>query len=123
MKRLACLLLLPLVVACASTPRTSAPQWLVGTWIMMDAHTSFPAGCASDLPIAYRADGTYLYLDERGTWRLDGDRLTETVLEGGEPGESGEPMITGIEVAGPDSFTKTWPDGESAIFRRCPQPE
>lgn len=124
MNRLLVLALPLLAVACATTPTTTAtPQWLVGTWLMMDEATSFPDGCSSDLPVAYSADGTYAFFDERGTWRLDGSRLTETLTEGGEPGDDRGPTVTRIEPAGPDSFVKHWPDSEPATFRRCPPSE
>jgi hypothetical protein len=119
--RLSVLALPLLLAACATTPREGAADtWLVGTWLMPDESTPFPLGCESDQPIRYEADGRFAVYEESGTWRLDGDRLTETLTEAGEPGDIGRHTVTRVVPSGPDAFVKHWPDGASATFRRCP---
>jgi len=121
MNRLAILALPLLLAACATTPRQvpAADSWLVGTWLLPDESTPFPLGCESDQPIHYQADGRFAVYEERGTWSLDGDSLTETVTEAGEPGDVGRRTVTRVVPTGPDAFVKHWPDGEPATFRRC----
>ena len=123
MKRFAILALPILLAACATTPRQASPaaqSWLVGTWLMPDESTPFPLGCSSDQPIHYNADGTYAFYGESGTWRLDGDRLTETLTEGGEPAEIGRPYVSRVERRGDEAFVKTVENGPAATFWRCP---
>ena len=121
MNRAAILALPILLAACATTPRDGAAEsWLVGTWLMPDDSTPFPLGCESDQPIRYDADGRFAVYEESGTWRLDGDRLTETLTEGGEPAEIGRPHVSRVERSGPDAFVKSWEAGEPLTFRRCP---
>ncbi|HEX8192633.1 MAG TPA: hypothetical protein VF552_07000 [Allosphingosinicella sp.] len=119
-----------LLSACATTGAGTAPtpQWLVGSWLMMDPGERNLVACASFAPIGYEADGDYVLFDERGTWRLDGDRLTETATEVDDPqapGASaiGQPQTSRIARTGRDSFVKTFASGGRAIFRRCPPPE
>jgi hypothetical protein len=85
----------------------------------------FPLGCESDIGITYLPNGTYRLLEESGTWRLDGDRLTETPTEAHEaaqPGtvQIGKPLTSRLQWQGPDTFLKTCPNGEAITFRRCP---
>lgn len=117
-------LLLPFVLAaCATTPRSagsSASSWLVGTWLMVDESTPFPLGCSSDQPIRYDPDGTFAFQDERGTWALQADRLTEILTEGGDPADHDRPYVSRLSPAGGDSFDKALADGTAMTFRRCP---
>jgi hypothetical protein len=121
MKCLLPLALLVHVTGCATSGRApAAPSWLVGTWLMPDQSTPFPHGCNSDQPIRYNADGTFAFADERGTWRLDGNRLTETLTEGGEPGEHGQAHVSQVIQTEPDAFAKSLETGAAVTFRRCP---
>ena len=104
------------------------PAWLAGTWLMIGPDLEFPLACASGLPIAYRSDGTYGLFDEEGTWRLEGDRLTETMTEiletaEPEPERVGRPYQSRIRRTGPNAFMKTYADGATELFRRCPSPQ
>ncbi len=127
MKRIAILCLLAATSACATMDR-SRPSWLAGSWLMMEDGANFPLSCASGLPIRYLPDGAYRLMEERGVWRLQGDRLTETILQTNEAGppeeevEIGRPYESRIERMGPDSFRKSFADGDSVLFRRCPEP-
>jgi hypothetical protein len=127
-KRLACMAA-ALLGACATTG-SSQPraEWLVGTWLMLAPDLEFPTACASGLPISYQRDGTYRLFEEHGTWRLEGDRLTETATGATEdvidPAEVqiGVPFVSRIDWQGRDTFRKTYADGSVETFRRCPPP-
>jgi hypothetical protein len=96
---------------------------LAGRWLGLHKGVRFPLGCDSGEPIFYRDDGKYMAEGVIGTWRLQGDRLTETatqVEEPGEPGAVGRPYVTRIAWEGPDTFIKTFPGGRRMPFRRCP---
>jgi hypothetical protein len=56
----------------APLPAGGIAQWLVGTW-------SFEKECASDFVVTYEAGGKLDNSGETGTWKLDGDTVTETV--------------------------------------------
>ena len=129
MRLKAALLAALLLAGCATTPRRQSHggHWLVGTWLMLAEDIEHPLACASGLPIAYAPSGTYQLFDESGRWRLDGDRLTEIATEITDPGEEGVPEIgrlyvSRIERRGPDEFRKTFADGNTETFRRCPNP-
>jgi hypothetical protein len=93
---------------------------------MTDPDLEFPASCASGLPISYDLRGTYSLFDESGTWRLEGDRLSETATEAHEdviePTEVqiGVTFVSRIQRRGRDMFRKTFADGRTETFRRCP---
>jgi hypothetical protein len=135
MKRFLYLAPVLLLAACAATPRSTMPgtavptaAWLAGTWLMMDDDLEHPISCNSGLPIGYSRDGRYTLFEESGTWRLQGERLTETATEvhdGADPAEValGRPIVSRIERMGPDSLRKTFADGSKATFLRCPKPQ
>lgn len=114
-----------LLSACATVPDPGAGQ-LAGTWVMMADDLEFPLACASGLPITYAPDGTYGLLEERGTWRLEGDRLIETATEAtpdateGAAIEIGVPYRSTLRWIDRDAFRKTFADGSVETFRRCP---
>lgn len=71
-------ILLALATQVAHDPR------LVGDWVPAEAFAgapSTPTDCATDFGVTYAADGTWrtFFGDERGTWRMEGDRLVETL--------------------------------------------
>ena len=122
MRGLFVLLLLSLA-GCATTRASSESDWLVGSWLMMEGDVEFPLACESGLPIHYSRDGTYVLFEGDGTWRLRGDRLTETATDSAadEPEAAiGVPFTSRIQRIGPDEFRKTFAGGEAATFRRCP---
>jgi hypothetical protein len=96
---------------------------LAGRWLGLHRRVRFPLGCDSGEPISYAEDGTYVSEGVIGTWRLQGDRLIETateIAEPGEPGALGRPYVSRIAWKGSDRFVKTFADGRSMTFRRCP---
>lgn len=99
---------------------------LVGAWAPV-TNIDDPSACAGDTGIRYAADGTYETLHQVGTWRLDGDRLTETPTEATDAADPdrvkiGEPITTRVGWQGPDRITITGADGQEMTLRRCPQP-
>lgn len=131
MKRVISLAAALLLAGCATTPvppSARSSSWIVGTWLGVetDADRDLVA-CDSGLPIGYRADGTYVLFEERGTWRLDGDRLTEVVKEIHETADSSEaeidrPYVSRVRRVDGNSFVKTFADGGRMLFLRCPAP-
>ena len=115
---------MPAKPCAAGTGKATQRSRLAGTWIFIKSKTRFPDACQGDTGITYEADGTYQLLEESGTWRLKGDRLTETPTEaheGAQPGsvKIGEPFTSRLQWQGPDTFTKTHPGGKITL-RRCP---
>lgn len=128
MKRLVSLAAALLIAGCATTPRPSNPRpasWIIGTWLGIESEADRDlAACQSGLPIGYRADGTYVLFEETGTWRLDGNRLTEVVTEIEEGADSSEvevkkPYVSRVRQIDADSFVKTFADGSTMLFLRC----
>jgi hypothetical protein len=133
MKRLLCLASLSLLAACATNPPPTVAgvlptgDWLTGMWLMIEDRSEHPVGCSSGLPISYSRDGRYSLFEESGTWRLAGDRLTETATEvhdGADPAEVAldRPQASRIERLGPNAMRKSFASGLRAIFLRCPSP-
>lgn len=58
----------------------SLKSWLVGTW-------SFEDNCASDFLVHYKADGTVENSGDTGTWKVDGESVTETITRQFRSGE------------------------------------
>lgn len=110
-----------LLSACA-TPRlpVTGQPWLVGNWVVVgEGGSPYPDACESDAPVHYDARGTYSMDAEAGTWRLEGDRLTESPTAG-ETAEVDRPTNSRVDHSGPDEFRKFFADGRSLLFRRCP---
>lgn len=59
-----------------STAVTASEQarWLVGSW-------SFEQSCATDFLIHYNADGSLQNGEDSGSWAINGDSVTETLVE------------------------------------------
>lgn len=96
---------------------------LAGRWLGLHNGVQFPLGCDSGEPVFYGRDGKYVTEGVIGTWRLQSDRLIETateIAEPGEPGAIGRPHVSRIVWKGSDRFVKTFADGRSMTFRRCP---
>ncbi|MDF7776469.1 hypothetical protein P1X14_14535 [Sphingomonas sp. AOB5] len=58
----------------AAAPAGDLAAWLVGTW-------AFSGECSTDLVVTYEADGKLDNSGNHGSWKLDGDTITETVTE------------------------------------------
>lgn len=91
------------VTATAPPPSAATPlrQWIVGTW-------SFDTSCATDFIIHYEPGGRLDNAGEVGTWMLDGDLLTETIVErfenGGEaPVKLDPPVIRTYQISQRDA--------------------
>ena len=63
---------LPHLPDIAPLPAGGMVQWLAGTW-------SFEKECATDFIVTYEPGGKLDNSGEMGTWKLDGDTITETV--------------------------------------------
>lgn len=63
---------LPHLPDTAPLPAGGMVQWLAGTW-------SFEKECATDFIVTYEPGGKLDNSGEMGTWKLDGDTITETV--------------------------------------------
>ena len=127
MRQLLWALPLGLLQGCAG-PQTSPREWLVGDWLEMSAETKHPLQCASDVGITYKTDGSYSLLEEIGTWRLEGNVLTETATEAADAGdpaevEAGRPYVSTIRKLSKDRFEKRLADGQILDYRRCPDRE
>lgn len=115
-----------LLAGCITPSAPTPSSWLVGLWLGEDEGVEFPLSCASGLPIRYLPRGRYELFEERGTWRLDGDRLTETATEASEVADAGtpdigRPYVSRIARDGDGAFLKTFADGAQMRFRRCPE--
>ena len=99
---------------------------LTGEWDWMDGHSEFPKVCGSDGTIQYHADGSFSLWGEAGTWRLDGEALTETVtdidwLHSDRPAEEiGKANVSTVKWLDQNTFLKRYADGDLQAFRRCP---
>ena len=78
-----------LLLAASSNP--SHPSWMVGTWGWQNAGEK-GTDCGSDHDSTYNRDGTYDFMDETGTWRVEGNRIIETMTD---PGGTGDPKARG----------------------------
>ena len=67
------------------------PRWMVGTWGWQNPGEQ-GTDCHSDHSITYERDGRYVFMDEVGTWRIEGQRLIETLTD---PGGTGDPAMRG----------------------------
>ena len=77
--------LLMVALAAAIPSRSLHPAWMVGSWGWSNPGER-GNDCGTDHDTTYERDGTYYFLDEVGTWRIEGDRLIES--EPGAPGKS-----------------------------------
>lgn len=80
----------------AAKPDPAHPAWMIGTWGWQNDGEQ-GVDCGSDHDFTYNRDGTYHFVDTRGTWHIDGDSLVEVQTDAGEtgdPSETGKPSIT-----------------------------
>jgi hypothetical protein len=87
---------LALFAILAAPPADAAhPSWMVGTWGWQNAGEK-GNDCRSDHATTYFRDGTFEFIGQAGTWRIEGSRLIETVTD---PGEAGDPADRGKSTA------------------------
>jgi hypothetical protein len=74
----------------AATPdgQSDLRGWLTGTW-------SFEASCTTDFIVHYNADGSLDNSGNIGGWKIEGDRITETVTQ--KPDENGEGPVVKVD--------------------------
>jgi len=118
-----------LLISLASCTGTNDPERpaLAGEWVMMGDVLEYPLACGSHGPVTYRSEGSYSYWGEAGTWRLDGDVLTETltsidaVNSDRSTGDIGKPVVSTIQWIDRARFLKRFADGSTNEFRLCPE--
>jgi hypothetical protein len=109
-----------LALGIAFVAQAETPARLVGIWLPLSPGDKFPIACESDAPIRYSSDGTYRVQEGVGSWRLQGDRLTETAPASNGRVKSGRSYVSRIAWDGSDKIVKTMPDGRRVTLRRCP---
>ena len=127
MRPAASALLVMVVAACDAISLQSAHQVeLPGEWDWVDGTSEFPKVCGSDGTIQYHADGSYSLWGEAGTWRLEGEVLTETMTGfdplhvDPSPEDIGKARVSTLQWVDQNTFLKRYADGEVTAFRRCP---
>ena len=91
------------------SPQRATKEWLRGTWLQTASPDDLSrVACNSGTTITYETDGTTSFFEGGGRWRLDGDRLTETLTE---VYESGDPeMLKDIERPSTTRIRRVGPD-------------
>lgn len=79
------------ILLAASPSPNAHPIWMVGEWGWQNPDET-EADCKGDHTAIYHRNGRYDFMDETGTWRVEGDRLIETTTD---PGEAGDPAQKG----------------------------
>lgn len=105
--------------ASGAAPITQAN--LIGNWV--DAAD----GCATDLSLSLRADGSYGSFEETGDWRLIGDRIAIVVRETFVMGDAGseravsdpKPVMLSVVSLTPNAMTVRRANGQETRFKRC----
>lgn len=131
---------------------SSGSQWLVGSWVQLSEvivphqrmgerargsrvelleGVEVPLACNSGLAVTYRADGTYVSVNEDGLWQLEGERLVERIIRRPapeDPGQAamlnmmGDRFVWRVEQVGPDRMRVTdESELQQRLFQRCPQ--
>ena len=72
-------------------PAGGLAEWLVGIW-------SFEKECATDFAVHFNADGSVENSGDGGTWKLEGDKITETITERFEMGGEAPAKVDPPEV-------------------------
>lgn len=89
------MIMFTLAMFVAATADPSHPAWMVGTWGWQNRGET-GIDCGSDHDTTYHADGRYSFIDTSGTWRIEGNRLIETMTDPGEsdnPADRGKPNV------------------------------
>ncbi|WP_404335550.1 hypothetical protein AB2M62_16530 [Sphingomonas sp. MMS12-HWE2-04] len=93
-------------------------EWLVGSW-------SFETSCATDFIAHFDADGRVNNGGEVGRWKIDGDRVTETIAERLDSGSEAPvavspPLVRSYSVTRSDAGNGVITiDGRKVPMHRC----
>ena len=114
------LMLVLLSAACVPIVGSSriTPEWLEGRWTL----DRDPLNCSFIGTIDYHAAGTYNSHDEGGSWRIDGNRITEVstwVRRDPDGRLTGRSQVDRIYRIGPNSLLRIFDDGRWVQLRRC----
>jgi len=126
LRRATCLLPLLTLAHCGGIGPQSSKSSLVGEWVMLDGALQYPTACGAHGTITYSTDGKSYLWGETGTWRLEGNVLTEETTfadpmhSDTKSDDVGRPYVSSIQWIRRDRFLKKFHDGEIREFRRCP---
>lgn len=106
----------PANAAAAVAADAPLAQWLVGHW-------AYDEDCATDFTVVYSADGKLDAHGDVGSWKAEGDKVTETVTErmgeaGTEPVDPPQTIVYTVERKGADRAVLRRGSASQAI-RRC----
>lgn len=92
--------------------------WLAGRW---QSEGAGDCGGASDSYLAFDPDGNYSFMEERGRWTLEGDRLTIEITQAAPDGEAkaGDRSTTQIKAVSADEAELTVPNQPPSRIHRC----
>ena len=85
-----------------------------------------PEACALPGPTQFNADGTFSDSLNEGSWRINGNELTEITTASSpeqmdwSPDDIGKPFRSTIHWVDENIFAQRYADGEIVVFRRCP---
>lgn len=102
----------------ASGPAELSAAWLAGRW---QSEGLGDCGGASDSYLAFEPDGSYAFMEERGRWTLEGDRLTIEITQAAPDGEAkaGDRSTTQIKAVSADEAELTVPNQPPSRIHRC----
>lgn len=105
-------------VPTASGPAELSAAWLAGRW---QSEGAGDCGGASDSYLAFDPDGNYSFMEERGRWTLEGDRLTIEITQAAPDGEAkaGDRSTTQIKAVSADEAELTVPNQPPSRIHRC----
>lgn len=104
--------------AAASGSAELSAAWLAGRW---QSEGAGDCGGASDSYLAFDPDGNYSFMEERGRWTLEGDRLTIEITQAAPDGEAkaGDRSTTQIKAVSADEAELTVPGQPPSRIHRC----
>lgn len=99
-------------------PAELSAAWLAGRW---QSEGAGDCGGASDSYLAFDPDGNYSFMEERGRWTLEGDRLTIEITQAAPDGEAkaGDRSTTQIKAVSADEAELTVPNQPPSRIHRC----
>jgi hypothetical protein len=114
------MMFLALALIAAAAPDGAHPKWMVGIWGWQNPGET-GLDCGSDHDTTYYSNGRYDFMDESGTWRVEGNRLIETMTDPGgtgDPAMRGKPSIMRFKRVSPGMLQVTAPNPGKMI--KCP---